>query len=125
MNMDELRAYLLGKRGTWEDAPFGPDSLVYKVKSKMFALIPLDTPTVEVVLKCDPHWAILLRDSYPAVTSAWHFNKRHWNAVRIDGSIPLDEILEMIDHSYDLVVKNLSRRERDELAMRQSGDAPL
>ncbi len=116
MNRDELRAYLLAKPGAWEDFPFGPDSAVIKVKSKMFALIPLGASGVEVVLKCDPHWAILLRDTYPAVTTAWHFNKRHWNAVHVDGSIPPDEIREMIDHSYTLVVKNLTRAERDELA---------
>jgi predicted DNA-binding protein (MmcQ/YjbR family) len=118
---DELRAYLLAKPGAWEDTPFGPDTLVFKVKSKMFALTTADPQALAgkpyyVVVKCDPTWAILLRDTYPAVTSAWHFNKRHWNSVDLDGSIPADEVLEMIDHSYMLVVKGLTKRERDELA---------
>lgn len=121
MTPSELRAYLLAKPGAWEDTPFGLDTLVFKVKSKMFALTPADARSLEgkpfyVVLKCDPTWAMLLRETYPAITAAWHFNKRHWNSVALDGSVPLDELREMIDHSYDLVVKNLPKRERDELA---------
>jgi predicted DNA-binding protein (MmcQ/YjbR family) len=120
MTRDELRAYLLAKPGAWEDQPFGPETLVYKVKSKMFALTALDESILKgavfyVVLKCDPTWAMLLRDAYPAVTGAWHFNKRHWNSVDLDGTIPDDELREMIDHSYRLVVKGLSKREREEL----------
>lgn len=120
MNRDEMRAYLLAKPGAWEDFPFGPENAVYKVKSKMFALVPLDEPRPQVALKCDPHWAEMLRDTYTDVTGAWHFNKRHWNNVRVDGNIPDDEVRELIDHSYRLVVKNLSRRERDELAAESS-----
>lgn len=120
MTRDELRAYLLAKPGAWEDQPFGPETLVYKVKSKMFALTAIDESVLNgkpwyVVLKCDPYWAMLLRDTYPAVTGAWHFNKRHWNSVGLDGSIPDDEVREMVDHSYRLVVKGLSKREREEV----------
>jgi predicted DNA-binding protein (MmcQ/YjbR family) len=115
MTYDELRAALLGKPGAWEDFPFGPDAAVIKVKSKMFALILMGAGPVKVNLKCDPHWAELLRGAYPAVTAAYHMNKRHWNTVILDGSIPQDEVLEMIDHSYRLVVKGLSRAERADL----------
>ncbi len=115
MTHDELRAILLAKPGAWEDFPFGPDAAVIKVKSKMFALIPVGAKPLTVNLKCDPHWAVLLRDTYPAVTAAYHFNKRHWNGIILDGSVPQDEVLEMIDHSYKLVVKGLTRAERADL----------
>ena len=115
MNRDELRAHCLGKPGAWEDFPFGDDAAVYKVCSKMFALIPT-TGSVSISLKCTPNWALLLRDAYPAVTPAYHFNKQHWNGVEMNGSIPEDEIAEMIDHSYDLVFKSLTRKERDAIS---------
>jgi predicted DNA-binding protein (MmcQ/YjbR family) len=120
MTPDEVRAYLLAKPGAWEDMPFGPEAVVYKVKSKMFALTPADAQALReqpfyVVLKCDPTWAMLLRDTYPAITGAWHFNKRHWNSVDLDGTVPDDEVREMIDRSYALVVKNLPKRERAKL----------
>lgn len=115
MTVDELAAALLAKPGAWEDYPFGPDAAVFKVKSKMFALIPVGAKPLRVNLKCDPHWAELLRENYAAVTPAYHMNKRHWNTVLLDGTIPPDEVQEMIDHSYRLVVKGLTRAERADL----------
>ena len=82
-----------------------------KVMGKMFALLPVEG-RLQISLKCDPIFAQLLRDTYPAVTPGWHLNKKHWNDVKIDDSIPEDEILEMIDHSYDQVVKGLTRAQR-------------
>jgi predicted DNA-binding protein (MmcQ/YjbR family) len=114
MERDELRAHCLSKPGAWEGFPFGDDVAVYKVGSKIFALIPV-RGRASISLKCSPTWALLLRDTYPAVTPGYHLNKRHWNTVGLDGSIPDGEIIEMIDHSYDLVFKSLTRKERDEI----------
>ncbi len=118
MNRDELRAYLLSKLRAVEEHPFGPGTSVYKVAGKMFALLPDDGP-LTVSLKCDPHLAELLRENHPAVIPGYHLNKRHWNTVKLDGSVrddlSDDEVQEMIDHSYDLVVKGLSKRVQAEL----------
>lgn len=108
-----LLDYCLAKSGAVETFPFGPEVHVIKVISKMFALISADDP-LRISLKCDPTWAQLLRDTYPAVQPNRYF-KRHWNTVHLDGSVPDDEIREMIDHSYNLVVKSLKKAERDTL----------
>lgn len=109
----DLHAHCRSKTGAEETYPFG-EVPVYKVKDKIFALIGTGNP-VEISLKCDPTLAGLLRDTYQAVQPGYHLNKRHWNTVTIDGSIPDDEILEMIDNSYDLIVKGLPKAERDTL----------
>lgn len=114
MNRTELRAYCLSKRGVCEDFPFGEDVAVYKVVGKMFALIPVNAPN-QISLKCDPMFAEVLRQTYAAVTPAYHLNKQHWNGIIIDGSIPVEEIREMIDHSYELVIKGLSKKAREKL----------
>lgn len=111
MERSELRTYCLSKRSVIEDFPFGEDVAVYKVQGKVFALLPVDTPT-SISLKCDPNLAGILRETYPAVTPGWHLNKQHWNSIKIDSSIPDSEILEMIDHSYDQVVKGMTKKER-------------
>jgi predicted DNA-binding protein (MmcQ/YjbR family) len=99
-----------------EDFPFGEDVAIYKVMGKMFALIPVDA-TNQISLKCDPTFAEVLRQTYAEGTPGWHLNKRHWNDVITDGSIPDDEIEEMIDHSYDLVVKGLSKKDQGKLEL--------
>jgi len=109
-----LRQYCLGQKGTVEEFPFGPEAQVYKVMGKMFALIPVDDPA-RISLKCDPALAEVLRENYPAVQPGYHLSKRHWNTVTVDGSIPDDEIRDMIDHSYDRVLAGLTRREREQL----------
>ncbi|HEX2906245.1 MAG TPA: MmcQ/YjbR family DNA-binding protein [Phototrophicaceae bacterium] len=113
MNRDELRAYCLSHLAAVEDFPFGDDPAVFKVMGKMFALLPVGGGTIS--LKCDPTWAIILRETYPAVTPGYHLNKRHWNSVAIDDSISDSEVFEMIDHSYDLVVKSLTKAQRQAL----------
>jgi len=114
MNRSELRDYCLSRRDANEDFPFGNDVAVYKVMGKMFALIPVN-PSPQISLKCDPLWAEVLRQTYIAVTPAYHLNKKHWNGVIVDGSIPDSEIREMIDHSYEIVVKGLTKKEREKL----------
>ena len=100
----EIRQYLNDKKGVTEERPFGPDVLVHKVLGKMFALLPEDEATLSISLKCDPDEALALRDMYTAVIPGYHLNKKHWNTVTVDGSIPEDEIWRMIDNSYDLVI---------------------
>lgn len=102
----------LAKPGSVEDYPFGDGAAVFKVAGKMFALVALDGSPGSVSLKCDPDLAADLRQKYPAVTPGYHLNKRHWNTVTLDGSVPDEELLELIDHSYQLVVARLPRTER-------------
>lgn len=111
MTLEELRSALLTLPEAWEDQPFGPGALVYKVRNKMFALVAPENPP-SVSLKCEPFLATLLRDTYPAVTAGYHLNKRHWNTVVVDGSVPETELLEWINLSYDLVVKGMPKHDR-------------
>lgn len=115
MNLEQLRAVLLSKKGTTEERPFGPDDLVFKVLGKMFAICSADDPPPSISLKCDPSQALFLRDLYTAVKPGYHLNKQHWNTVIFDDSIPEAELLGMIDDSYDLVVKGLTRTQREQL----------
>src|SRR5450755_570455 len=116
MNQSELAAYCLSKHGASVEQPFGPGADVFKVMGKMFALIPENADPPSISLKCDPVLAVMLRDTYPAVTAAYHMNKRHWNSVEVDGSVADDEIEEWIDHSYERVVKGLTRAQKAALA---------
>ena len=115
MNIEELRDYCLSLKGATEHFPFDEFSLVLKVQGKMFGLIPLDNTEPQIALKCDPERAIQLREEYEAITAAYHFNKKHWNSVRIDSSISQLLLLELIQHSYDLVVSGLPKKLREEL----------
>jgi predicted DNA-binding protein (MmcQ/YjbR family) len=116
ITLDALREYCCSKPVVVETFPFDEDTLVFKVMGKMFALTNIRALELSVNLKCDPDWALILRDHYTAVTPGYHMNKRHWNTVLIDGSIPDDEVREMIDHSYHLVVKGLKKGDREQLA---------
>jgi len=114
--LDSLRAYLSSKKGVTEETPFGPDALVFKVMGKMFALLAWQADPLRITLKCDPDDALALRQQYPAVQSGYYMNKRRWNTVTLDGSIPEAELLEMIDDSYALVVRGLKKALREQLA---------
>ena len=113
MNLEELRDFCLSLKGTTESFPFDEFTLVQKVQGKMYALIPLDNPETQISLKCDPDRAIQLREEYDAILPAWHFNKKYWNTVKIDSSISLSLLSELIRHSYDLVVAGLPKNLRD------------
>lgn len=115
MNVEELRDYCLSMKGAYEDFPFDDVTLVLKVQNKMFAAIPLDEQELSITLKCDPERAIELREQYPAITTAYHFNKKHWNSVHIDHSISEALLKEQIKHSYDLVVASLPKAAKAEL----------
>ena len=112
MNIETLRSYCLKKKGVVEEFPFGPETLVFKVKGKIFLLTSLDREGFQFNVKCDPEKAVDLRDRYDAVKPGYHMNKKHWNTVVVDGSIPIDLLKEMIDDSYDLVVKSLPGKRR-------------
>lgn len=108
----DVEEYCLGELGAVEDYPFGDDAAVFKVGGKMFALTSPPGKPTSINLKCDPTLAIVLRQTYPAITPGYHMNKQHWNTVKLDGSVPDDEIKKQIDHSYDLVVASLPKARR-------------
>jgi predicted DNA-binding protein (MmcQ/YjbR family) len=110
-----LRDYCLSKKGASEGFPFGDEARVFKVMGKMFALIGVGVNPASISLKCDPMWASSLREEHPAITGAYHLNKTHWNGITSDGSVPDELMYEMIDHSYKLVVKSLTKVVRAEL----------
>ena len=112
---DEVIAVCSAKPGSVEDYPFGDEVAVFKVAGKMFALVTLGPAPGSVSLKCDPDLAVGLRRQYAAITAGYHLSKRHWNTVTLDGSVPDDELLDLIGHSYELVVARLTRAERDKL----------
>ncbi len=113
---DQVLAACNAKPGSVEYYPFGDEVAVFKVVEKMFALVSLDVEGPgSVSLKCDPDLALTLRDRYAAITPGYHLNKRHWNTVGLDGSVPADELMEQIDASYDLVVASLTRAKRSKL----------
>lgn len=104
MNVEELRDYVLKKNFVTEGFPFGEDTLVFKVKDKVFLLIGLDASPLQFNIKCDPDKAIELREEFPgAILPGYHMNKKHWNTVIIDGRITKKLLKEMVDHSYSLV----------------------
>ena len=115
MDLESFRQYCLDKPGVSEGMPFGDDVIVFKVAGKMFALAALDEVPTTVNLKCDPDWALELRDRYAEVRPGYHMNKKHWNTVEIESGIPTAELRKMIDHSYELVVKSLPKAARDKL----------
>lgn len=112
MNYEKVREYLLSRPEAVEDYPFFPDILVPKVRGRMFATLSRRNSIPQMNLKCDPEEALALRDIFPAVRPGYHMNKRHWNTVILDGSIPGGEIQRMIDNSYRLVVMKLPRLHR-------------
>jgi predicted DNA-binding protein (MmcQ/YjbR family) len=121
MNSTELRDNCLSLTGSEETFPFGPRTSVFKVAGKMFALSQLGDDSLRVSLKCEPALAEALRETHPAVIPGYHLNKRHWNTVILDGSLPDETICDMIEDSYDSVVNKLPRAERRALGWR--GDA--
>ena len=114
MDITEILMYCQQKKGVEETFPFNPETLVLKVAGKMFALIPLEKQPLVISLKTDPEWSAELREQYPQIQGAYHMNKTHWNSVVCDG-LKKDLIFKMIDHSYDLVVKSLTKKIREEL----------
>ena len=106
MDAEQIREYVLKKSHVTEGFPFGEDTLVFKVKDKMFLLLALDETPLQFNVKCDPDEAIALREEYPdTILPGYHMNKKHWNTVILSGKLPVKQVLEMIDNSYLLVAK--------------------
>jgi predicted DNA-binding protein (MmcQ/YjbR family) len=115
MDATELRRWCLQHAGAIEDFPFGPEHSVFKVAGKIFALTALDRAPLEVSVKCEPEVAAQLRHTYLAIRPGYHLNKRHWNTITLDGSLPDQLVRDLIEDSYDLVVSALPRRLRQQL----------
>ena len=105
MDIEQLRDYCLSKPGAEECFPFGPDTLVYKIKGKIFLLASLTAQPLQFNVKCEPDKAVELREEFASVIPGYHMNKKLWNTVIIDGSIPSVRLREFIDDSYNLVFK--------------------
>ena len=115
MDIESIREYCLTKKAVEESFPFGETTLVFKVMGKIFLLTSLDNPVLQFNVKCDPEQAIEWREQYAAVQPGYHMNKKLWNTVTVDGSIPGRVLRGMIDDSYRLVVQSLPKKLRDEL----------
>ena len=109
MNVELIREYCILKKGVTESFPFNEEVLVFKVLDKMFALIDLSEPDT-INLKCDPEKAIELREQYDEIIPGFHMNKKHWNTVVINGSLNKKLILQLIDHSYEQVLRNMGKK---------------
>lgn len=118
MNYDDVHSYLLKRPEAWEDYPFGPGVAVFKIQNKMFATLGIEDDVPRMNLKCEPDEALMLRDIFAAVLPGYHMNKRHWNTVLLNDSIPQGEIERMIDNSYALVVRGLPSGQRKALQRR-------
>ncbi|MFK7787659.1 MAG: MmcQ/YjbR family DNA-binding protein [Crocinitomicaceae bacterium] len=114
MNIESFRDYCLAKPGVTEGFPFDEKTLVFKVMGKMFALTNVDL-FASVNLKCDPEYAIELRETFQGVNPGYHMSKKHWNTVTNNSDVPDQFLQEMIDQSYNLVVKSLTKKLRDGL----------
>ena len=117
MQFSDVRDYCLELMGTAEDFPFGPDIYVYKVKGKIFAILGTDQGEARLNLKCDPDEALALRDIFPAIIPGYHMNKKHWNTVRLNNTVPEQEIKRQIDQSRLLVILSLPKVQRQTLLL--------
>lgn len=121
MHLDTLRDYCLAKHGAWEDLPFDEDTLVFKVGKKMFGMIGLERIPLQIGLKCDPERAPELRSTYEGIHDGPYLRGIGWNYVELKSDVPNDLIRELIDLSYDLVVKGMTKVQRAALEA-TSGD---
>ena len=115
MDIETIRNYCLSKPVATEDSAFGPEGVLFRVYNKIFAYIDLERPWL-VVVKCDPDYAIELRDQYTGIQGAWHWNKRYWNEVHLEADVPEELVLRLIDHSLGEVLKKLPKRLQTEYA---------
>lgn len=118
MHVEQLRNHCITKKGVTEHFPFDNNTLVFKVMNKMFALTGLDSwekNEAKVNLKCDPEESLELRSEYESINPGWHMNKKHWNTVTLNNDVSDEFAFELIDHSYDLIVKSLTKKLHEEL----------
>jgi predicted DNA-binding protein (MmcQ/YjbR family) len=116
----QLRKAGLAFPGASEEHPFGPQTAVYKVAGKIYAISRLEARPLQVSLKCDPALAEQLREAHDAIAPGYHLNKRHWNTMTLDGSLPDRMVRDMLEDSYDLIVSSLPRARREELRSRST-----
>lgn len=115
MDIETIRNYCLDKKGVTEELPFGPDTLVFKVMGKMFALMPIENTDLRVSLKNTPEKNLELRAQHLGIQGAYHMSKKHWNMVLMNMGVPSKVLYELIDESYDLVVSGLTKKLKAEL----------
>ena len=115
MNIEQFREYCLAKKGVIEELPFGPDTLVFKVMNKMFALTSLDTEDFRVNLKADPEKAIQQREEFDFIKPGYHMNKQHWNSIYVEQGIKDAYFKELVDDSYNLIVESLPKKVKEEM----------
>jgi predicted DNA-binding protein (MmcQ/YjbR family) len=120
MNIEEIRDHCLSKPATEESLPFGPDTLVYKVCGKAFLLMGLENDPLQFNVKCDPEKVQELRENFSCVLPGYHMNKKHWNTIVVDGSVPASQLRSWINDSYALVVAGLPKKTRDALTSSSS-----
>ncbi|HEV3293371.1 MAG TPA: MmcQ/YjbR family DNA-binding protein [Streptosporangiaceae bacterium] len=112
MDQNQLRAQCLALPAAVEEFPFGDEVSVFKVGGKMFAACRLDARPLQLSVKCEPDLAVQLRAAHPAIAPGYHLNKRHWNTITLDGSLPDQMVTDLLGDSYDLVVASLPRARR-------------
>lgn len=112
MNITFFREYCLSKPGTSEDTPFDANTLCFKVGDKILAIFDIEL-FESVNLKCDPERVVELREEFTGIVPGYHMNKKHWNTVSFDGSVPDKMILELVGHSYDLIFKSLPKNKKE------------
>ncbi len=115
MHFEAIREFCLKKAGTSEEFPFDEKTLVFKVMGKMFALLPLQRSPPSINLKCDPEYALELRESHQGIIPGFHMNKKHWNTVLLEEDVDARLLANLIDHSYELVVNKLPKKLKTEL----------
>lgn len=108
MNIEELREYVLSLKNVTESFPFGEDTLVFKTNHKIFLLVSLSSSPLQFNIKCDPDYAVELREQYSCILPGYHMNKKHWNTIIIDGTLTKTQLKNFIKNSYELVVGKIS-----------------
>ena len=116
MDATQLRAWCLRQPGAVEEFPFGPETSVFKVGGKLFAIAALDGTPLQVSVKCEPELAVGLREAHAAIRPGYHLNKRHWNTLTLDGSLSDQLVRDLVEDSYALIVSALPRRVREQLS---------
>ena len=115
MEIEELKQILLDKQASYIHYPFGEGYMTIQIENKMFALVSEKDNPLRINLKCDPNDAIAYREIYESVTAGYHMNKKHWNTVILDNSVPKEVIKDMIDHSYELVFNKLTKKQKEKV----------
>lgn len=125
MNIESLRSYCIKKPFVTEEFPFDEVTLVFKVLNKAFLLTGLDEPELKFNVKCDPEKAIELREQYTCVQPGFHMNKKHWNTIHDDGSVSDQLLKEWIDHSYEMVIAGMSKKDQEKVKVKKKSGKKL